>query len=987
MAIREGTRASSEFICVSILPDVCKSPTILVPYKILSLFDSAVGFSTDVKFRKQFAFHHDSRLSTVRCNEAGVGGGVLSGVNMGFCRPIPGTHSKTVRVNGSFVDYHEGTYMFMNCAGPEGPYNTIGQVLFLGNMLPGPVAPGGKIPKGCFCSTPGMFSDIKDMLGSAEDLVKTGKKLYDLAKIDWSDPSAVLGSIGGVAGIAGLQDIAGAAKQVKGLYDLGDKAINTDWSDPKQVLGTIAGAANMAGMEDISKAAQMADKIRDTVNTDWSDPSAAMAAATNIMRSTGLNEMVAAMGSNAILGTDIPVPLSNNAPKLFPEPGAANPSGQNAQTSPPPSPDKKPRQHVTADVLEDLRKTNPAAAERYNLLSQADKNNAFVETSKGGEFGDENTAIYLPREGFSTTQAERDKLPNVSKFIPREIRELFVASKKDATEGNFFGIKEKEGNVYLFGGLIDLGSPEMPGAGNAWSWWVPDRILNMDMSPYYDYHDKEYYGSDLDLSDMGRILSHEVESFKKGAKLNPLQLPLQAIYSAGTTLVGALSAAGGSVKDAGSGTFDSLGDFYDNVFGGDSAASDPIADLVSNIMPHAGGDPMQLPASTSVGSLQSVGSSGCWGGADGGGAGGGGAGAGTAGSGGAAPPSVTPVAGAPVCGAGTDGILITTAPGNPTAAAAEIEAQFRADNAKAYKEAQDKEKARKKAEVEAKRKQEEQKRVKEQEKSSAKDQKALRPKGGISLQEAQQASDIAYGTPDPNNPDSHIHPKVGDKTRDGNWIVKEVTEHPSGMNAVLLESNDPNDPRKILAYRGSDNDHQLRKDWVETNVPQIAVVPKQYFKAAQLAGQMKAKYGDDLVLAGHSQGGGQANYAGAIHGIPGVGINSAPLGLESRGHIAFLNPKGSDDFIHYRHPNDIVSSRPSPGKLLGEVVTVMSPPSSNNHDIFAMSPDDPQIIGYPKPPPAPSQSWPDGARRPGEVTYSKPHINNSDPNGPGAIRH
>src|SRR4051794_20243426 len=107
MATREGTRASAEFICICMVPDFCKSPVVVVPYKILSKFDCAVNFSTNVRFRTRLAFRHNSRLSTVLCDEPGVGGGILSGVNKGFCRPINGTSSTTVRVNGSFVDYHE----------------------------------------------------------------------------------------------------------------------------------------------------------------------------------------------------------------------------------------------------------------------------------------------------------------------------------------------------------------------------------------------------------------------------------------------------------------------------------------------------------------------------------------------------------------------------------------------------------------------------------------------------------------------------------------------------------------------------------------------------------------------------------------------------------------------------------------------------------------------------------------------------------------
>ncbi|MCA9059386.1 MAG: DUF4150 domain-containing protein, partial [Planctomycetaceae bacterium] len=320
MASREGTRASIEFICTSIVPDVCKSPSVPVPYKILSLFDCAVNFSSNVNFRKQPVFRHNSRLSAVRCDEPGVGGGLLSGVNMGWCRPIDGTASTTVRVNGSFVDYHEGTYMFMNCAGPEGPWNTIGQVKFLGNMLPGPVSSSGKVPKSNSPWCGGALSRLKDSVGDVSDIVKKGKQLYSLAQTDWSNPSSVLGAIGGVAGLAGLNDVAAMASKAKKYYDTGQKLLNTDWSDPKQALAAVAGAAAVANMHDIAKVAGLAGKINDIVHTDWRDPVAAYNSAANIVKSTGLNNMFAAMASNAISNNKLPVPTSGTIPPLFPKP-------------------------------------------------------------------------------------------------------------------------------------------------------------------------------------------------------------------------------------------------------------------------------------------------------------------------------------------------------------------------------------------------------------------------------------------------------------------------------------------------------------------------------------------------------------------------------------------------------------------------------------------------------------------------------------------
>ncbi|MDZ4849533.1 MAG: PAAR-like domain-containing protein [Pirellulaceae bacterium] len=720
MATREGTRASIEFVCICIVPDFCKSPTIVVPYKIYSKFDCAVNFSTTVRFRTRNVFRHNSRLSTVLLDEPGVGGGVLSGVNKGFCRPIDGTASTTVRVNSSFVDYHEGTYMWMNCAGPEGPFNTIGRVKFLGNLLPGPVTPSGKIPKGCICGDSGILSDIQSSLGDVDDLIKKGKMLYALAKTDWSNPSAVLGALGGLAGIAGLQETAGLLGKAKDLYDKGKKLLNTDWSDPMQALASVASVAGVAGMDDVAQVAGIANTIIGVAKTDWSNPQAALASVTNIMKSTGLNKMVAEMVSNAVLENNIPVSQNGTLPPFFPKPGtgagansgAGNGSGSsggssssnssNGSTSKPgipPSPDGLPREYITQDVLDNLKESNPVAYDRLTASPiQAD---AFVEFQKpikdsnGNEYSNyDRAAIYIPGEGFSTSKAEMDGIPNVSGLFPDSIsngfKEVFVASKDSPSIGSFFGIKEKEGNAYLFGGLVDLGSPGMPGAGTASTWWVPDRILNANMSPYYDAHDKGYYGSNVTLSDLGTILKHELDAFKAGATTSPLQLPLQAIYSAATTGVGLGNATKNSIANLFGGTpeqaeaspasqsrpgiktgvFDSVKDFYSSVFGPSSV--NPQNPNIMNIAP--GGcmkDVPTLPGQSAPGT-----------------------GSGAPGSG--APPAKGK-AGAPdgnASGAGKDGVLITTKQGNPTAELAALDAQFKAENKQVLEKAQAEERAR-----------------------------------------------------------------------------------------------------------------------------------------------------------------------------------------------------------------------------------------------------------------------------------------------------
>ena len=235
---------------------------------------------------------------------------------------------------------------------------------------------------------------------------------------------------------------------------------------------------------------------------------------------------------------------------------------------------------MNQEVLDYFKQHNPVAYDRYNILSDDQKCRAFVEIAnpkKGQAQGDElsRAAMYIPGEGFSSSKAELDSLPNISRYLPDGFTSLFVASKDSRSIGRFFGIEQKEGNAYLFGGLIDLGSPGMPGAGTASTWWVPDRILNADMSPYYDKHDRDYYGDDVRLGDLGRILGHELDSLRSGSTWNPLQLPLQALYSAATT-----------VEGVGKATFNSLGDAMSELFGiGSNPTVGGASPLVNSILP------------------------------------------------------------------------------------------------------------------------------------------------------------------------------------------------------------------------------------------------------------------------------------------------------------------------------------------------------------------------------------------------------------------
>ena len=199
-----------------------------------------------------------SRIPQVVGDEAGAGGGVVSNVNKGFCRPID--FAPTVRVNGHCIIRDTTTKMWMNCAGPEGPGNTVGTLKYLALMTSASVGPSGETPPGdpsLAAENPaeaGFMESTMAELGGAEGVVGMAQQAYGLATMDWSNPGAVLGALGGVAGLGGLGDVAQAAGLAQRAYGLA----TTDWSNPGAILGA---AMNVAGMTGLDPGSMLSDLL------------------------------------------------------------------------------------------------------------------------------------------------------------------------------------------------------------------------------------------------------------------------------------------------------------------------------------------------------------------------------------------------------------------------------------------------------------------------------------------------------------------------------------------------------------------------------------------------------------------------------------------------------------------------------------------------------------------------------------------------------
>ena len=147
MADQVGLRKDVRGYVTSLAPDVCKMPNgTPVPFPVFAQFSWAVCEVPTVRFEGKPATNVDARISRVVGDEPGVGGGVTSLVNMGMCRPIPGTTSPTFRVGGQWLIHSDMTRMEMNCAGADGPGNTIGQVTWSESVPTGvTVGPDGEI--------------------------------------------------------------------------------------------------------------------------------------------------------------------------------------------------------------------------------------------------------------------------------------------------------------------------------------------------------------------------------------------------------------------------------------------------------------------------------------------------------------------------------------------------------------------------------------------------------------------------------------------------------------------------------------------------------------------------------------------------------------------------------------------------------------------------------------------------------------------------
>lgn len=84
----------------------------------------------------------------------------------------------------------------------------------------------------------------------------------------------------------------------------------------------------------------------------------------------------------------------------------------------------------------------------------------------------------------------------------------------------------------------------------------------------------------------------------------------------------------------------------------------------------------------------------------------------------------------------------------------------------------------------------------------------------------------------------------------------------------------------VLAFAGTEG-ITAGKDWWTNAKQGLGFDAKQYREAVELAAQAKMAFGEDLVVTGHSLGGGLAATASLVHDIPAVTFNAAGVNDET----------------------------------------------------------------------------------------------------------
>jgi Mbeg1-like len=212
---------------------------------------------------------------------------------------------------------------------------------------------------------------------------------------------------------------------------------------------------------------------------------------------------------------------------------------------------------------------------------------------------------------------------------------------------------------------------------------------------------------------------------------------------------------------------------------------------------------------------------------------------------------------------------------------------------------------------------------------------------GLKFSETKSAAGLAYDA------------KLGETYRfpDGKqWQVVDVQDDAkTGFRAIALKPSDPNDNRVIVAFAGTRDG----KDW-KANIGQGLGLPTgQYNQAVRFADEWKAASGNNVILTGHSLGGGLASYASIKTGLRATAVNSAPLALDHLG----LNPLAARRITQYYVPGEALSVlnknnpldiRPGNSIAVQGKYSILDPRSvGRNHSLDSVAPNIPAPVKIP----------------------------------------
>ncbi len=242
MADKEGLRQIAEAYCKSTVPAFCKTPAVPVGYDLIGFYNLAESTADTVRMTSCETFTAESRLFTCQGNEAGVGGGVVSGVNLGYCKPLD-KWSQTVRAKNQWICRHD-TLMGMNCAGPEGIHETEGIAYYVKSTTCVKVEPSGQIAEEQTNSSDEKDADSNDSESSSDAAPSEAVQDADIRRAGESLKEQAVAVKDAVVGVA--EDVKQSVQNIiddpsivgKNLDRLGNsiseygEAASQDWTKP-----------------------------------------------------------------------------------------------------------------------------------------------------------------------------------------------------------------------------------------------------------------------------------------------------------------------------------------------------------------------------------------------------------------------------------------------------------------------------------------------------------------------------------------------------------------------------------------------------------------------------------------------------------------------------------------------------------------------------------------------------------------------------------